>query len=60
MPDVDPGSGPITVVIVDDHALFREGVQAILSTVDDIAVVAEAFDGPAGSRQSPSTIPMSC
>ena len=48
MPDPDRDSHPITVVIFDDHALFREGVQAILSTVDDIAVVAEAFDGPAG------------
>ena len=36
---------PISVVVVDDHALFREGVLAILSTVDDIDVVAEAVDG---------------
>ncbi len=36
----------ISVVVVDDHALFREGVRAILSTVDDIQVVAEAVDGP--------------
>ena len=35
---------PISVVVVDDHALFREGVLAILSTVDDIDVVAEAID----------------
>ena len=48
MPDTpDRHPSPITVVVVDDHALFREGVQAILSTVDDIAVVAEAIDGPA-------------
>lgn len=39
---------PVTVVVVDDHALFREGVRAILSTVDDIDVVAEAPDGPSG------------
>lgn len=37
----------ITLVVVDDHALFREGVLAILSTVDDIDVVAEAVDGTA-------------
>lgn len=37
---------PINVVVVDDHALFREGVLAILSTVEDIHVVAEAVDGP--------------
>ncbi len=35
----------ISVVVVDDHALFREGVLAILSTVQDIEVVAEAIDG---------------
>jgi len=35
----------ISLVVVDDHALFREGVLAILSTVDDIDVVAEAIDG---------------
>lgn len=35
----------ISLVVVDDHALFREGVLAILSTVDDIDVVAEAVDG---------------
>ena len=37
----------ISLVVVDDHALFREGVLAILSTVDDIDVVAEAVDGTA-------------
>lgn len=35
------------MVVVDDHTLFREGVMAILSTVDDIEVVAEAVDGRA-------------
>ncbi|NND75087.1 MAG: response regulator transcription factor [Ilumatobacter sp.] len=35
----------MTVVVVDDHALFREGVLAILSTVVDVVVVAEAVDG---------------
>jgi len=35
----------INVLIADDHTLFREGVLAILSTVDDIRAVAEAADG---------------
>jgi len=35
----------ISVLIADDHTLFREGVLAILSTVDDIRAVAEAADG---------------
>jgi DNA-binding NarL/FixJ family response regulator len=35
---------PITVLIVDDHALLREGVSGILETQDDISVVGEASD----------------
>ena len=37
----------IRVVLVDDHALFREGVSLVLSTVRDIDVIAEAGDGAA-------------
>ncbi|HXX58823.1 MAG TPA: response regulator transcription factor [Thermodesulfovibrionales bacterium] len=35
----------ITVLIVDDHALVREGIVAFLKHCDDIEVVAEASDG---------------
>lgn len=38
---------PITVILVDDHHIVREGLQAFLSTQDDIDVVGEAGDGPA-------------
>lgn len=34
----------VTVILADDHTLFREGVQAILAT-DDIQVVATTDDG---------------
>lgn len=34
----------ITVILVDDHVLVREGVREILSVEDDIAVVSEAAD----------------
>jgi DNA-binding NarL/FixJ family response regulator len=34
----------ITVVIIDDHALFREGVRAILEAQDDLVVVGESGD----------------
>jgi DNA-binding NarL/FixJ family response regulator len=39
-------SGPTTVVIVDDHAMFRAGVRAELAAVgaDQVRVVAEAAD----------------
>jgi DNA-binding NarL/FixJ family response regulator len=36
---------PIRVLIVDDHALFREGVNAILKSVPDIELVGEAGTG---------------
>lgn len=36
---------PIRVVIVDDHALFRRGLELVLSGEPDIAIVGEAGDG---------------
>ena len=41
------GDGPTTVLLVDDHPLVRQGLQAVLSAVDDITVVGEASDGRA-------------
>jgi DNA-binding NarL/FixJ family response regulator len=35
----------ITVLVADDHAVFRSGLRAILDTEDDIEVVAEVADG---------------
>lgn len=35
----------LRVVLVDDHALFRRGVRALVSTLPDLEVVAEASDG---------------
>jgi DNA-binding NarL/FixJ family response regulator len=36
----------ITVLVVDDHLAFREGLKALLSTTGDITVVGEASNGP--------------
>ncbi|HFC08973.1 MAG TPA: response regulator transcription factor [Chloroflexi bacterium] len=36
---------PITVIIVDDHRVVRQGVRAFLETYPDITVVAEAASG---------------
>ena len=44
MPDKDT---PVRVLIVDDHALFRQGVSSILRTQPAIEVVGEAGDGRA-------------
>jgi DNA-binding NarL/FixJ family response regulator len=38
-------SGSIRVVIVDDHALFRRGLDRVLGDEPDIKVVGEAADG---------------
>jgi NarL family two-component system response regulator LiaR len=38
-------SGPIRVVIVDDHPMVRQGLKTYLSTCLDITVVGEAGDG---------------
>jgi DNA-binding NarL/FixJ family response regulator len=38
-------SGKIRVLIVDDHAILREGVRALLGLHADIEVVGEANDG---------------
>jgi two-component system, NarL family, response regulator LiaR len=36
---------PITVLIVDDHAVVRQGLRALLLTAEGIEVVGEATDG---------------
>ncbi len=40
----DEDDSRIAVVLVDDHALVREGVREILSVEQDIVVVGEAAD----------------
>lgn len=37
----------IRVVLVDDHALLREGLRVLLQSVSDIVVLGEAENGPA-------------
>jgi DNA-binding NarL/FixJ family response regulator len=41
----DPGPGPLRVLIVDDHALFRHGLHLALDREPDLCVVGEAADG---------------
>src|SRR5688572_29406513 len=47
---MDPAAGsarkePIRVLVVDDHALFRRGLEIVLAAEEDIQVVGEAGDG---------------
>src|ERR1700727_1948462 len=44
-PDSGRGSEPIRVLIADDHALFRRGLEMVLEEEDDIDLVGQASDG---------------
>lgn len=35
----------IRILIADDHSLVREGIRALLETMDDVEVIADASDG---------------
>ena len=42
----------ITVLLVDDHEMVRQGVRAFLQTQEDINVVAEASTGEEAVREA--------
>jgi DNA-binding NarL/FixJ family response regulator len=43
---------PLSVLIVDDHALYRRSLRALLMTADDVEVIGEAADGVAALAMS--------
>jgi DNA-binding NarL/FixJ family response regulator len=47
----------IRVLVVDDHALFRRGLQMVLEQEDDIEVVGEAGDGSEAVEKAAETMP---
>lgn len=47
----------ITVLLVDDHALVRQGVRAFLQTQEDVNVVAEASNGEEAVREAAEHAP---
>jgi two-component system response regulator NreC len=47
----------ITVLIVDDHTIFRSGLQLLLSAESDIEVVGEAQDGASAVEMATSLRP---
>lgn len=50
-------STPITVLIVDDHEVVRQGLQAYLDALPDIDVVGEAASGAAAVSEARECIP---
>jgi two-component system NarL family response regulator len=48
---------PISVLIADDQALFREGIATLLSSVGDIVVVGKAHDGEEAVAQAQELAP---
>ncbi len=56
-PVADRHSEPIRTLIVDDHALFRRGLEIVLVTEPDIEVVGEAGDGAEAVRKAVESLP---
>jgi PleD family two-component response regulator len=51
---------PIRVLVVDDHALFRRGLEIVLATEEDIEVIGEAGDGAEAVEKAADLLPTSC
>jgi DNA-binding NarL/FixJ family response regulator len=51
------GDDPIRVLVVDDHALFRRGLEMVLAQEDDIEVVGEAGDAEAAVARAAELLP---
>jgi DNA-binding NarL/FixJ family response regulator len=45
------------VVLVDDHAMVRQGLRSVLEMYSDITIVAEAGDGEEAVRQVSACLP---
>ncbi len=48
---------PIRALIVDDHALFRRGLEMVLAAEDDIELVGEASDGAEAVQKAGESLP---
>ncbi|MEX0892946.1 MAG: response regulator transcription factor [Gemmatimonadota bacterium] len=48
---------PIKILLVDDHALLRAGLRALLDAEDDMEVVGEASTGEEGVERAEKLIP---
>jgi len=57
VPDMRNSSGPIRVLVVDDHAILRDGLRSLLDRQQDIVVVGEASSGEEALAQIGSLAP---
>ncbi len=48
---------PLSILIVDDHPLFRKGLRALLSTLPQVTVVGEAASGTEAVRRAGDLLP---
>jgi two-component system response regulator NreC len=48
----EAGMEPIRVLLVDDHAIFRAGIRALLQAEPGVAVIGEASTGEEGIRRA--------
>jgi NarL family two-component system response regulator LiaR len=48
---------PIRILLVDDHAIVRKGLRALMMEIEDIAVVGEAADGQQAIKQAAALQP---
>ncbi len=53
----DPYGGIIRVLLVDDHAMVRQGLRSVLDAYPDMKVVGEAADGETGVRLTGKLLP---
>jgi len=55
--DASPHSEPIRTMIVDDHALFRRGLEMVLEGEKDIDLVGQASDGAEAVEKAAESLP---
>jgi DNA-binding NarL/FixJ family response regulator len=56
-PDASPQGEPIRAMIVDDHALFRRGLEMVLEEEQDIELVGQASDGTEAVEKAAESLP---
>jgi DNA-binding NarL/FixJ family response regulator len=56
-PEARRAPEPIRVLIVDDHALFRRGLEMVLDEEDDIELVGQASDGAEATEKAGESLP---